>query len=160
MAPRIVTDIMLDARNSLACLVDELAVKTVDVLFSRNANDPPRHPITRGYLLHAGRNGRKLQVELQIRPPGEQYGVGLSADHCRSPGNLFGQRITNPPGDALPEQNFSLAGRHPNASTSIVDATVPPRPPSPIPSSSGDPYGPPYLQIGSLGQCLSIGHAA
>ncbi|EJK62325.1 hypothetical protein THAOC_17068, partial [Thalassiosira oceanica] len=53
----------------LACLVDELAVKTVDVLFSRNANDPPRHPIARGYLLHAGRNGRKLQVELQIRPP-------------------------------------------------------------------------------------------
>ncbi|EJK49843.1 hypothetical protein THAOC_31238, partial [Thalassiosira oceanica] len=52
-----------------ACLVDELAVKTVDVLFSRNANDPPRHPIARGYLLHAGRNGRKLQVELQIRPP-------------------------------------------------------------------------------------------
>ncbi|EJK77458.1 hypothetical protein THAOC_00711, partial [Thalassiosira oceanica] len=33
-------------------------------------------------------------------------------------------------------------------------------PPSPIPSSSGDPYGPSYLQIGSLGQCLSLGHAA
>ncbi|EJK64586.1 hypothetical protein THAOC_14668, partial [Thalassiosira oceanica] len=33
-------------------------------------------------------------------------------------------------------------------------------PPSPIPSSSGDPYGPSYLQIGSLGKCLSIGHAA
>ena len=32
-------------------------------------------------------------------------------------------------------------------------------PPSPIPSSSGDPSGPSYLQIGSLGQCLSIGHA-
>ncbi|EJK72556.1 hypothetical protein THAOC_05901, partial [Thalassiosira oceanica] len=33
-------------------------------------------------------------------------------------------------------------------------------PPSPIPSSSGDPCGPSYLQIGSLGQCLPIGHAA
>ncbi|EJK71679.1 hypothetical protein THAOC_06857 [Thalassiosira oceanica] len=33
-------------------------------------------------------------------------------------------------------------------------------PPSPIPSSSGDPCGPSYLQIGSLGQCLPIGHDA
>ncbi|EJK53975.1 hypothetical protein THAOC_26485, partial [Thalassiosira oceanica] len=41
-----------------------------------------------------------------------------------------------------------------------VEYLVPPRPPSPIPSSSGDPYGPSYLQIGSLGQCLSIGCAA
>ncbi|EJK56345.1 hypothetical protein THAOC_23791 [Thalassiosira oceanica] len=38
---------------------------------------------------------------------------------------------------------------------------TPPRPPSPIPSSSsGDQYGPSYLQIGSLGQCLPIGHSA
>ncbi|EJK63625.1 hypothetical protein THAOC_15705 [Thalassiosira oceanica] len=52
----------------------------------------------------------------------------------------------------------NLAGRHPNAPLSTPQCLL--DPPSPIPSSSGDPHGPSYLQIGSLGKCLSIGHAA
>ncbi|EJK55616.1 hypothetical protein THAOC_24640 [Thalassiosira oceanica] len=54
----------------------------------------------------------------------------------------------------------NLAGRHPNAPSSTPQCLLDPS--SPIPSSLGDPsYGPSYLKIlRSLGQCLSIGHAA
>ncbi|EJK53934.1 hypothetical protein THAOC_26535 [Thalassiosira oceanica] len=74
-----------------------------------------------------------------------------------------------PTGNALPVAVGAFSEVNEDASklitrlarlTAKTDFGKPPRPPFAYPIVLGRPYGPSYLQIGSLGQCLSIGCAA
>ncbi|EJK44629.1 hypothetical protein THAOC_36818, partial [Thalassiosira oceanica] len=90
-------------------------------------------------------------------PPGvyEQRGIpakieSLNADHRRPPPTMK-LEANNPPRRVRAIWCWIVRQPLPDFGKSVRVAhhTNPP-----------DPYGPPYLQIGSLGQCLAIGRAA